>query len=375
MKKLITMVEDYLGPKLSGVAVAAMTAAGQISSALGVSDGDLSITDILINAAQTDLVSFLPAPIAGIAAMLLRKTTPPSEFGSARVIKPTQDSVTNNKILETNAALVVAENNIKMLHKGLDNHLTSSVNRMNDLEKRHNNLVDTFEGLEERTKQAESVREANFVAALKRVDGLQEQMSGFADDVIERVNGYDTMGLASRIDKLADRIEALDEDGLEFKEAILELEDMLGSNTAVVAEPLPLNLRQNNPGNIESTLPGGNRWNGEMDSTNRYAVFESPAYGVRAMMYLLKKVYYQRHELLSVDAIIHRWAPLGDNSPESVNNYIQHVARDLHIQSTVQLTMTDEQLVAMVKSMAEFEGGRPLPYTKEVYSKALELLG
>ena len=312
MKKLITAVEKYLGPKLSAVAVAATTAAGQLSSALGATSGELDIIGVLTNAAQTDLVSFLPAPIAGIAAYLMRSAKKPKKIKPATFI-PAQHrliedlslkaSFAKQKSLETNAALITAEHNIKVLQSRMEN-------------------------------------------LMKGFDGLQKD---FGDD----------------IQIIDERLMALEDKEDEIE---MELEDKKAG--------VPFNIRQNNPGNIESTLPGGNKWKGEQDSTNRYAVFESPAYGVRAMMYLLKKVYYNRHGLTTIDKIIHRWAPLGDNSPESVNNYIDHVAKDLKIErdTILQIDVNDEQLVAMVKSMATFEGGRPPPYAKAVYTKALELL-
>ena len=280
MNKIITAVEKKIGPKIAAVAAAGTTAVGQISSALGVSGNELDVIDIVVNAAQSDLVSFLPAPIAGVLAYFMRKAPAP-------------------EVEESTSYLAI--------------------------------------DYEHRFKRMEII-----------VEQIDQSHAHMDDEVTS---------LEATVDVLIDRMEA-------FEDARQQ-----------EIEAQPLNLRQNNPGNIESTLPGGNRWNGEQTSTNRYAVFESPAYGLRAMMYLLRKVYFQRHGLVSVESIIHRWAPLGDNSPESVANYIDHVAKDLRVQSVAKLTMDNEQLTAMVKSMAEFEGGRPLPYDKEVYTEALELLG
>jgi hypothetical protein len=312
MKQILTMVEKYLGPKLSAVAVAATTAVGQISSALGVSDGDEGIVDIMVNAAQTDLISFLPAPIAGIAAFLLRKTQAPVEPA------------------------------VPVYHT-LD---TSPIGRVPNAETR---------------KVLTSLDQAVLIR-LKKVEAKTHDQSISIEALAESYDDLEVdLGHTNHL------VEGL-MDAMQLK--VVEPEIDLGIQ-------LPLNLRQNNPGNIEATVPGGNRWNGEEDSTNRYAMFSSAAYGVRAMMYLLRKVYFERHGLTTVHDIIHRWAPLGDNSPESVQNYITSVSTDIGVQPSEQLRLTTDanQLVAMMKAMAEFEGGRPLPYAKSVYTKALELLG
>ena len=74
--------------------------------------------------------------------------------------------------------------------------------------------------------------------------------------------------------------------------------------------------------------------------------------------------------------IIHRWAPLGDNSEASVNNYIAHVSKALGVtpKQILRLDHDDEQLIAIFMAMAEFEGGLPLPYSDSTYKAALTLL-
>ena len=301
MKAFLPLVEKYLGPKASAAVTAGATAYGQLQSALISAPEGVTRLDLVMHALQDgNLTALLPAPLVGIATLVMRSANP-------------------EKPVDPMVAPPVAR----------DPETLKQINA---------DLSELFKG------QSELDARSNLLEGkVDSVTARQEKLENRAQDIIAKMTG---------LEEVVDEAAQLD-------------------NTN-----LPLNLRQNNPGNIESTVPGGNRWKGEQDSTNRYAVFETPAHGVRAMLYLLRKVYFVRHRLSTVYDIIHRWAPLGDNSPESVSNYIKSVSDDLRVEPHAQLALStdDDQLVAMLKSMAEFEGGRPLPYNKSVYTKALELL-
>ena len=140
----------------------------------------------------------------------------------------------------------------------------------------------------------------------------------------------------------------------------------------------PLGIRQNNLGNIRPTKEGKTPWKGEIASSTAYAAFKTPEHGVRAMMYLLRKSYFQKRGLKTVVDIIHRWSPYGDpgNSRASVDNYVIAVASALGKapNQTLDLRHNDELLITMVRAMAKFENGKDVPYDDTVFLNALELL-
>lgn len=140
-----------------------------------------------------------------------------------------------------------------------------------------------------------------------------------------------------------------------------------------VARRLPLNIRQNNPLNIEATAAGRTRWVGEIDSVTRYARFESAERGLRAALYLLVLVYFQRHGLKTVRQIIERWAPRGDNSAAEVDGYVARVAAALMRgeDEVLEIDRDYYELLELVDAMGEVEGGEPLPYTSRQYAQAV----
>lgn len=296
MKAILPYVEKYLGPKAAGVLTAAVTAGGQIETALGVSPIGTGALDIVTDAFQSgNWMAFLPAPIAGLAAMLFRSTNKPVE-------KPIPDG-----------------------------------------EKQSRDILDLRGEVEDIHDDIERIRDD-------------------IEDLRYPLGAIPVPPVAPPVPVTPD------------------VSQYYGSISVPVSldMSLPLNLRQNNPGNLEATPAGKNRWNGEVPSLNRYASFSTPAYGVRAMMYLLRKVYYQRYSLNTIEKIIGRWAPIEDpgNSPESFKNYMNSVASDLGIRVNTPLLIgtNDEQLILLVQAMARFEGGRELPYGAPVYNEALELL-
>jgi hypothetical protein len=88
-------------------------------------------------------------------------------------------------------------------------------------------------------------------------------------------------------------------------------------------------LRNNNPGNINA----GDHWQGLMprasmtgdqSAEERFAVFESPKWGFRAMAIILLN--YQRiHHLRSIRQFIQKWAPYSENDTDA---YIADVCRE-----------------------------------------------
>ena len=119
-------------------------------------------------------------------------------------------------------------------------------------------------------------------------------------------------------------------------------------------------LRNNNPGNIERNSI---KWNGmstDQSGDDRYIIFDSPEYGIRAMGRVLN-TYYTIHTLQTVRGIIGRWSPPSENQTES---YIKHVAQRLNIGTDVPINWTIENRVKLVAAIIKHENGVQ-PYSTE----------
>ena len=131
---------------------------------------------------------------------------------------------------------------------------------------------------------------------------------------------------------------------------------------------LPLGISRNNPGNIVR----GVGYKGEIFlDTKRFAQFQSWAYGIRAMISLLKKYMTSGSNYpnpcvttpqVTVRLIITQWAPPkscgGDNTDAAVQNYIQFVAANSGVSPDTILTANKNTLQKLVLAMSHFEQGR-----------------
>jgi hypothetical protein len=134
---------------------------------------------------------------------------------------------------------------------------------------------------------------------------------------------------------------------------------------------LPLGLRQNNPGNIRS---GGDNWLGLTEGGNEgYAQFESPEYGLRAMARTLG-TYADTHDIGTIDGLINRYAPEGDNTEESRANYKSVLADTLGvgINDPIDLKAARNQLMP---AMIGFENANNMPYTQDQINMAIQAAG
>lgn len=85
---------------------------------------------------------------------------------------------------------------------------------------------------------------------------------------------------------------------------------------------LPRGIRNNNPGNIE----WGDPWQGLIPVNERtdprFAQFETPSYGIRALARTLI-TYQDKHNIRTVTAAINRWAPPVENDTGSYVRAVQ----------------------------------------------------
>ena len=112
--------------------------------------------------------------------------------------------------------------------------------------------------------------------------------------------------------------------------------------------------RNNNPGNIEAN---STKWVGQsgVEPEGRFATFDTPAHGVRAMGRTLE-TYQNKHGLTTVADMINRWAPPNENN---TSNYANFVAGQMGISPNQQIDLSENPALAqkMVQAMIKMEGG------------------
>lgn len=143
-------------------------------------------------------------------------------------------------------------------------------------------------------------------------------------------------------------------------------------------------IRNNNPGNIETGAP----WQGLMPrhdmspaqrGEDRFCVFASPTYGIRAIARVLITYQDKRRAkdgsaIDTVQEIIDRWAPPEEND---TSNYVRSVRRAMgqHPDKPLGVNVHDfKQMLPLVKAIIRHENGVQ-PYTDAQITKGLVLAG
>ncbi|MDE1489100.1 structural protein [Xenorhabdus bovienii] len=129
-------------------------------------------------------------------------------------------------------------------------------------------------------------------------------------------------------------------------------------------------IRNNNPGNIDHN--SANKWQGQLPHDpsieKRFCRFESPEYGIRALMKLLCN--YHKKGYQTVAKMIDRWAPNVENNTSA---YINGVAKALGVDPHQVIAVDKVTLIALAKSIIRHENGKQ-PYSDPVFEKAWSLL-
>jgi len=142
---------------------------------------------------------------------------------------------------------------------------------------------------------------------------------------------------------------------------------------------LPRGIRNHNPGNIR----WGDPWQGLVPKTKRtdtaFCQFINAAYGIRALARTLI-TYQDKHSLTTIEEIISRWAPPGDNNKTQA--YIYAVARQTGFRPIEILDMHNYQdLRAVAEAIIRHENGKgPLAtantwFDPQTIDKGLALAG
>jgi hypothetical protein len=133
---------------------------------------------------------------------------------------------------------------------------------------------------------------------------------------------------------------------------------------------LPRGIRNNNPGNIQKNP--ANRWEGriplENNTDTRFEQFTTYAYGVRALIMLLRT--YINSGKNSITAIFSAYAPPGENNTQQ---YIDFVAERLRVGATAQLSLSKNVLRELAKAIARMENGQEC-ISDAQFEEAWELL-
>ncbi len=147
-----------------------------------------------------------------------------------------------------------------------------------------------------------------------------------------------------------------------------ELSDtVIGSRRAVAgggesSADGPRGVRNNNPGNLEAS--SSNPWVGQTGSDGRFAKFETPEHGIRALGRNL--ISYQRQGIDTVSEIINRWAPPSDNNDTAA--YIKSVCAQLGVKADQPLDASNpDTLQALCAAIIKHENGSQ-PYSNEQLS-------
>ncbi|OTA14613.1 structural protein [Xenorhabdus vietnamensis] len=130
-------------------------------------------------------------------------------------------------------------------------------------------------------------------------------------------------------------------------------------------------IDNHNPGNIDYNPK--NKWQGQIGIETgvkkpRFCRFESPEYGIRALMKLLSN--YHKNGYQTVYRMIDRWAP---NVENNTSIYIKGVAGALNVNPHHVLDIDKPTLIALAKSIILHENGQQ-PYSDDVFTRAFEML-
>ncbi|EMX0849499.1 hypothetical protein AAF302_000706 [Pluralibacter gergoviae] len=121
-------------------------------------------------------------------------------------------------------------------------------------------------------------------------------------------------------------------------------------------------IRNNNPGNLEAS--SSNPWVGQTGSDGRFAKFETPEHGIRALGRNLLS--YQRQGIDTVSDIINRWAPPSDNNDTAA--YIRAVCAQLGVTANQPLDASNpDTLQALCAAIIKHENGTQ-PYSNDQLS-------
>lgn len=137
-----------------------------------------------------------------------------------------------------------------------------------------------------------------------------------------------------------------------------------------IAASAALNVRLNNPGNIEyrDSMTGLGAYKRE-GPKGRYAGFRTQAQGLYAIGHQLE-VYHNRDKLSTIRELAEKYAPRKGPDHNNTDAYIKNVSSWMHVGPDDKLDFSDPDTMArMIRAMVRQENGMT-PYTEEQYQAA-----
>ena len=199
------------------------------------------------------------------------------------------------------------------------------------------------------------------------------RLSRFGGKGRSEVMPYNQGGLLSGYEEDMDFSNMSMEEMLEFMKRMKGLSQD-NPNRGNIRPPLgmqeggTLGIRQNNPGNIR---PGA-KFFGETGIGSGYSTFKNPIYGGRALARLLS-TYKNKHSINNINSLVDRYAPSGDNTPESRKNYKSYLAGKLGVNEETEIDLDDDNTkLALMKGIVEFENKNKNPYTDQDYNLMIQ---
>lgn len=159
------------------------------------------------------------------------------------------------------------------------------------------------------------------------------------------------------------------DNAVQFIQSNGELSDTVTGSRRAVSDSASTDsargIRNNNPGNLEYSKT--NPWVGQTGDDGRFAKFETPEHGIRALGRNLLS--YQRQGIDTVSDIINRWAPPADNN--NTDAYIQAVCAQLGVAPDQQLDASNpDTLKALCAAIIHHENGNQ-PYSDQQLSSGV----
>lgn len=127
----------------------------------------------------------------------------------------------------------------------------------------------------------------------------------------------------------------------------------------------PRGIRNNNPGNIERTADQWRGMSADQSADDRFAVFDAPVWGLRAMARILRRYIASGND--TVREIINRWAPPVENDSGA---YVNHVAQLLGLDPDTPIGA--EHLPTLMQAIVMHENGVQ-PYADVLFADAIAL--
>jgi hypothetical protein len=133
-------------------------------------------------------------------------------------------------------------------------------------------------------------------------------------------------------------------------------------------------LRNNNPGNIDYHTE--NNWLGQTgiedpasNGSQRFAKFNTPAYGIRAIAMLLLKYYYT-YSLHNIAGMLSRWAP---NKENATTSYISFVSNKVGIDPYANIDINNQVLLTNIVTAIIFEECGSNPYPSNIIDAGVQM--